>query len=182
MKTVLSAIAGLIFTVSSFGQQRANNYFIWPIDNTDKIVFSEVVNMYGSDENTLYANAKHFAAKTFRGERDTIMQNDTTKTIVCKCAFNIPVPQLGERGEGFVSFTFSISCSKNFYKYSLTGLQHFPKNENGVIGGPLENDRAASGGMLFPPKYWEEEKAKCYYRIETTIEQLKEDMYRKSDG
>ncbi|MCW3106359.1 MAG: hypothetical protein JWQ09_865, partial [Segetibacter sp.] len=41
---------------------------------------------------------------------------------------------------------------------------------------------AASNAMLFPPKYWYEEKAKCYYRIQTTIEQLKQAMAAEAES
>ncbi|WP_170234037.1 hypothetical protein [Segetibacter aerophilus] len=43
----------------------------------------------------------------------------------------------------------------------------------GVVGGPLENEKTVSGGILFPRQYWDEQKAKCYYKIQTMIEKLK---------
>jgi len=156
---------------------------VWPTDaNTEKIDFSESVYVPGSEANTLYHNAQKFASKAFNGIKDTVVQNDTTRTINCKSAFMIPVEELGDRGKGYVSFTLSVWCHNNYYRYSLTNLEHFPLTANGVIGGPLENEKAASGAVVFPTKYWNDQKAKCYYRIQTTIEQFKEAMKRPAEG
>lgn len=177
MKTVLVAVCTLFFSFHSSAQSRQEEYILWPTDaNTEKIVFSESVFMPGATANILYANAIRFAKNAFKGEKDSIIQNDTTKTLFCKSAFFIPVEELGERGKGYISFSFSVWCHKNSYKYQITDFEHFPVNADGVVGGPLENDKAASGNMLFPPKYWNDQKAKCYYRVQTTIEQFKEAM------
>lgn len=174
MKTVLIVISGLILVLDSFGQRQ---FIMWPIDEkTEKIVFSESVSVPGLTAASVYANAKKFVSNTFTGERDTIIQNDTAKILSGNGTFYIPIEQLGERGSGYISFTFIIWCRDNYYKYLLTDLKHFPLKPNAVFGGPLENEKAASGAVGFPAQYWNEQKAKCYYRIQTTIEKLKEAM------
>lgn len=182
MKTVL-VILGLLCAFHSSAQRRQEEFILWPTDvNTEKIVFTESVYSPQNDANALYANAKRFASIAFKAERDTVIHNDATKTITCRSAFYIPVEELGDRGKGFISFTFSIWCHKNSYRYALTDLQHFPLNADGVVGGPLENEKAASGAVLFPRQYWNAEKAKCYYHIQTTIERFKEAMNRQAEG
>lgn len=180
MKTVLPVICGLFLAFSSAAQRE---FIMWPTDaNTNKIVFTESV--YRSETNvaTLYANARKFATNNFKGEKDIIILNDTTKTITCKSAFFIPVDELGERGKGYISFTLAVWCHNNSYKYNLTDLEHFPLHSNCVVGGPLENEKAASNAMLFPPRYWNAQKAKCYYRIQTTIEKLKQAMAAEAES
>lgn len=176
------AILGVFVGMHSFAQRRHEEFIMWPTDANEKIVFTESVYMPEADINKLYFNARKFARNTFKGERDTIIENDTTKTLNCKSSFSIPVEELGERGKGYISFTLAIWCHNNSYKYLLTDLQHFGLKPDCVVGGPLENERAASGAMLFPPKYWNEEKAKCYYRIQTTIEQLKQAMAAETES
>jgi hypothetical protein len=176
MRIVLSAVLLIFFSIPCLSQRpHEDQYFLWPVDvNTQKIVFSESVNMQTASQDSLYANAKQFLMNTFKSNKDTIFANDASKKLVCRCSFFIPVEQLGERGKGFVHFTFSIDCSNNSYKYSLSNFEHLPLKSDGVAGGALENDNAASGRLAFPNKYWDDQKAKCYYRIETTIERLKE--------
>lgn len=178
MRIVLPAVLFIFFSIPCFSQRaHEDEYFLWPVDaSTQKIVFSESVNMQNASQDSLYASAKQFLVNTFKSNKDTIFANDAAKKLVCRCSFFIPVEQLGERGKGFVHFTFSIDCSKNSYKYSLSDFEHFPLKSDGVAGGALENDNAACGRLAFPTQYWDDQKAKCYYRIETTIERLKETM------
>lgn len=138
--------------------------------------------MPGFSADALYANAKNFADNSFKELRDGIVANDTTKTVTCTGAFFIPVAELGERGKGYIRFTLTIWCHKNAYRYMLTDLQHFALNADGVVGGPLENEKTASGAILFPRQYWNAEKARCYYRIQNTIERLKEAMNRHAES
>lgn len=165
-----------------FSSSAQREFIMWPTDANDKIVFSESVFVPELDVNTLYANAVRFAKNNFKGIKDTIIQNDTTKTVFCKSAFFIPIEELGERGKGYISYTFAVWCHKNSYRYQMTDFQHFPLNADGATGGPLENEKAASGAMLFPPRYWNDEKAKCYYRIQTTIEKFKETMNKVAES
>lgn len=180
MKTMLLAVLGFFLPYNSSAQR---NLIMWPTDSkTEKIVFSESVYIPKADVTTLYANAKKFATNSFKGEKDTIIQNDTTKTITCKSAFFIPVEELGERGKGYIKFDLVIWCHKNAYKYILSNFQHLPLNRDGVVGGPLENNKTASGPVLFPALYWNAQKAKCYYRIQTTIERLKQAMTANAES
>jgi hypothetical protein len=183
MKTVMFVLTVLACGFHSSAQRREEAFIMWPTDTkTEKIVFTESVYVPQFDATTLYASAYKFVSRTFKGEKDTIVRNDTTKTITCRSSFFIPLEELGDRGKGFVRFTFSIWCHKNSYKYMMTDFEHVALNPDGVIGGPLENEKAVSGAMLFPRRYWNEQKAKCYYRIQTTIEQFKEAMSAKAEG
>jgi len=174
MKTVLLVICGFFVAFNSFAQRE---FIMWPTDSkTDKILFTESVYNPEASLATLYGNAKKFATNNFKGEKDTIIPNDDTRTLTCKSAFFIPVEELGERGHGYISYTLTISCHQNSYKYVLSDFQHFGLNSNCVVGGPLENEKTASGPMAFPSRYWNAQKAKCYYRIQTTIEKLKQAM------
>ena len=174
MRTVLLVVCLMICAFNSSAQRE---YIMWPTDSkTDKIVFTESVYRPGANATTLYSNARQFITNNFKGEKDTIILNDSTKTAACRTAYFIPVPELGERGKGYISFTITIWCHNNSYKYNLSDFQHYGLTPDAVTGGPLENERAASGSVLFPGRYWNEQKAKCYYRIQTTIEILKQAM------
>lgn len=177
MRVVLLAMAGILFTVHCSAQTQRAGFIMWPTDaRTEKIVFSESVYMPDASLTTLYSNAKRFVASTFQGKNDIVIANDSTNTISCKSAFFIPVEELGERGKGYISYTFTIWCHNNAYRYSLTDLEHFPLNPGGAAGGPLENERAVSGGASFPMKFWTEEKGKCYFLIQDILEGLKQAM------
>jgi hypothetical protein len=176
-------IVVLFLSFQSFSQHTESFYF-WPFNNyTQKIDFNESVNMPNANADTLFNNARAFITAHFRSQKDTILvENDTTNTIICKGAYFVNAEQLGERGKGYIGFTLSIECRYNSYRYSFSNFEHYPLRSNGVFGGPLENETAACGGRLFPSRYWNEQKAKCYYMVQTTIEQLKEAMNKNTDG
>ncbi|MDQ6814356.1 MAG: DUF4468 domain-containing protein [Bacteroidota bacterium] len=171
MKTVLIAVYMLFISVQSSAQRQ---FIMWPTDsNKERIVFNESVYVIEAGGNTLFDNAKMFASNNFNVPKDTVIFNDAAKTVICKGAFFININELGQRGQGYISFTLTIWCHKNNYSYMLSDLQHLGLNAECVSGGPLENDKAAAGGMAFPLRYWNEQKAKCYYRVQSTIEKLK---------
>lgn len=171
MKIVLLVLCAVFCAYNSFSQRQ---FIMWPTEgNTDKIVFSETVYRLNTSVTVLHANAIKFANNNFKGEKDTIVVDNSAKTISGKSAFFIPVNELGERGKGFVSFSFQIWSHNNYYKYRLADFQHVGLHAGSIAGGALENEKAASDQMLFPRTYWNELKAKSYYRIQTTIENLK---------
>jgi hypothetical protein len=180
MRTVLLLLSGLVFFFHVHGQR---NLILWPTDaKTGKIVFAESVSMAETKASNLYSNALKFAKNRFKGEKDTIAANDNAKTIACNSAFSIPISELGERGKGYIHFTLQIWCHDNAYRYQLTDLRHEASHAEGAIGGPLENEKPISDAMFFPGRYWNALKSKCYYRIVTTIENLKEAMAAPTAG
>jgi hypothetical protein len=179
MKKVLLVSLGLCLCLIS-SAQRNNLYFYWPINSTtQKIDFAETVYVVNADAAVLLKTAEVYLKNHFKTERDTIVTNTSSNEIICKGVNMMSVPQLGARGEGYVSFTFTLTTYKNAYRYSLTNLEHHPLNEDDVVGGPLEREKTLSG-YLFPRKYWDELKGKCFYTIQTTIEGLKETMAKHS--
>lgn len=175
MKIFLSAL--LLFTTyyQCCAQQRTG-YIMWPYSPKDKIEFTETINPPFANADSLYILAKSFVNKKYKTERDTITINDQRRTVVCKGTFNMPIDELGEKGKGYIGFTLTISCHYRGYRYTITDLAHYAQNPDGAAGGPLENDRAACGGSVLPMRYWNNEKSKTYYYIQTTIESLKESM------
>ncbi len=178
MKKVVPVFLLLFWGLFANGQQRENgNYVFWPYNQyTDKIEFSESVSLPGTSADSLFTYASFFADTAFTGDRDSVNKDWTHKTVLCQGNYYIPTAEVGERGKGYVSYTLSIQCRSNYYRYVITNLVHYPMYEDGVIGGPLENDRTTSGGMLFPRQYWERTKTRCYYMILNTINQLKQAM------
>ena len=181
MRFVFLILLLFYFTTTTFAQ-REDRYFFWPVDEaTQKIIFREVVYATGVSAADLYKSAKIFAYNNFRAEKGQyIIENDTIKTVLAKGIHHVDVPELGDRGKGFITFEITVRSVDNSYKYSITNLEHFSSVEKGVIGGPLENDKPISNGMLFPRRYWEQLREKCYYYTEMLIEQLKESMVKHS--
>lgn len=155
---------------------------MWPYGSKDKIEFTETVYPPAANADSLFNLAKSFIISKFNSERDSIMTIDNKRTIVCKGSILLPIPELGERGKGYIRFTLTISCYYRGYRYTITNLEHLAQNPDGVSGGALENDKAACGGALLPMRYWNNEKSKAYYYIQSTIESLKESMTKRSDG
>ena len=181
MKLFLSTFIIISFSLQCFAQQRSG-YVMWPYGADDKIEFSETINPQGTTGDSLYLLAKSFVSRKFNTDKDSVTIIDPRRTIICKGSIYLPVDELGDRGKGYVGFTLTISCHYRGYRYTLTNLEHFPQNPDGVAGGPLENDRAACGGSLFPMRYWNNEKTKAYYYIQTTIESLKEAMSKRKES
>ncbi|MDB5191902.1 MAG: hypothetical protein JWQ96_1465 [Segetibacter sp.] len=178
MKRGLLVSIGLFISICSFSQR--NNYYVWPIDTaTKKIVFTEAAYLLNADAATILNAASSFLTRSFRNPNDSVFIDSLSNTVYAKASYNLPVEQIGERGKGYVSFDVTIWCNKNWYKYSFTNFQHLPATPNDATGGPLENEKAISG-YQFPKKYWDELKAKAYYRIQTTIEGLKETILKNN--
>ncbi len=177
-----SLILFLFFTAVGyygFGQQR-NDYYMWPYGNNDKIEFSETVYLPKSNTDSLYILSKTFLSNKFNSERDSIVLRDNKRTAFCKGVFFIPIPQLGEKGNGYIGFTLTISSHNKSYRYTFTNFEHFSQQPDGPSGGALENDKPYNSKSPYPIRYWNEEKAKAYYYIQTTIESLKEYMAKHS--
>lgn len=179
MKAFIPTLLLLTASFSSFAQRDQNNVFMWPEDpSTQRYVFKGNGYVPGATQESIYNTAKAFLARTFKSDKDSIVADDANKTIHAKCAYFIPVEKLGERGKGYISFTFSIKCSDRFYKFSLANFEHIALTENDLAGGWIENERPTAGGWVFPIQYWNDLKGKTYYHITTTIERLKEAMYK----
>lgn len=180
MKKVLLASVCLCFCTFSFAQ-RNNLYFYWPINSTThKIDFAETVYIVNADAATLSKTAEAYLKNHFKSERDTIATDPSSNEVTCKGVYLVSVPELGQRGEGYISFTLALTTYKNAYRYSLTNLEHHPLNDDDVTGGALEREKSLSG-YLFPKKYWDDLKGKCFYTIQTTLEGLKETMVKHAN-
>lgn len=183
MKKVTLLVMLIPISLISNGQ-RDDRYYYWPIDTvTQKIAFTEVVYILNTPAEKVFNSARNYIANTFNKEKEEILSiNDTTYTVVAKGAFMTAVPQLADRGKGYITFRLTLICRDHNYRYTLTDLQHYPLREDGVVGGPLENEKTISGGMLFPRKYWEWQKEQCYYYVQNIIEQMKEAMLKHAKG
>lgn len=168
----------LVFIMSSFTSFSQDATIPFPIDSsTRKINFSEVIKVDNADAKTLYSRAKLFVANSFKSAKDvTQLEDDATNTIVGKGIFVENIANLGQRGDGYVSFKFSIECRDKRYKYSFTDFEHHAARANGAYGGPLENEKAAAGGLMFPKKFWDKMKLNCYDRIQNIVAALKTSM------
>ncbi len=174
MKPILFVFA-LAIGHSSFAQQR-DDYYMWPYGSNDKIEFTETVYLPKSNTDSLYILSQNFLLNKFNSDKDSIATIDNKRIAFCKGVFFIPIIQLGEKGNGYIGFTLTISSHNKSYRYSFTNFQHFAQHPDGASGGALENDYPAKGNTPYPLRYWNEEKAKAYYYIQTTIESLKEYM------
>lgn len=179
MKSYLPILLFILLGPNLFGQSRLD-YYMWPYGDSNKIEFSETVYLSKTNSDSIYQIAKAFVSNKFKSDKDSTSFMDYKKTVYCKGNIFLPIETLGERGNGYIRFTLTISSYYKAYRYSLTNIEHVAQNPDGVSGGALENDRAACGGVTLPLRYWNEEKAKAYYYIQTTIESLKEYMNKHS--
>lgn len=175
MKPILTFLILFIIIQPVISQSRFD-YYMWPYGKNDRIEFTETIYLPKSNTDSIYSKCKAFIINKFNSERDSLIAYDRKRTAVCKGVFFIPIPQLGEKGNGYIGFTLTISAYNRSYRYTFTNFEHFSSHPDGPSGGPLENDRPASGNKPYPMRYWNEEKAKAYYYIQTTIESLKEYM------
>ena len=154
--------------------QRRSEFIMWPYGNNDKIQFAETITHPNATTDSIYGIAKRFILSRFAGELNQVSIDDQKHLIYLKGSYLIPVEELGERGKGYFSFTLNISCYNRGLRYKMTDFKHLGLNPDCVYGGALENETAEIGGALFPRKYWQNLRSRVYYRIQTTIEQLKE--------
>lgn len=177
-------LALALCSISTGWTQEKFDFYLWPYnEKTNKVEFAESVRLQGFNGDSLFSHAKQFLKNNFNTENDTIISEDTsTNVVICKSSLHLSVKELGERGKGFISFKFLIRCRNNNYSYSLTDFEHRSTVPDGISGGPLELDMPTAGGRAFPKRYWNDYKAKCYFAIQNTLEQLKEAMQQKSQG
>ncbi len=183
MKRFLLIGISLVLAHSCMSQDKFD-YYLWPYnEKTNKVEFAESVRVQGIVGDSLFSYARQFLTTTFNTGTDTLISEDTsTNVVVCKSSIHLPVKELGERGKGYISFKFLIRCRNNNYSYSLTNFEHLNSSPDGIAGGPLELEMPAVGGRTFPKRYWNDYKARCYFAIQNTLEQLKDAMMHKAQG
>lgn len=183
MKRFLPLGLCMVLTLSGMCQDKFD-YYLWPYnEKTNKVEFAESVRAQGIIGDSLFSYAKQFLSATFNTTTDTLISEDTsTNVIVSKSSIHLPVKELGSKGIGYISFKFLIRCRNNNFSYSLTNFEHRSSSPNGIAGGPLELEMPIAGGRIFPRRYWNDYKARCYFAIQNTLEQLKDAMMRKAQG
>lgn len=175
-KVLVSFILMMFAVVDAAAQKE--KLFYWPVDTlTHKFSFRGTVYLRGYSENVIFKSAKTFGRNNFYKPGEAILaENDSLKTVLCKGVYPVIIPELQDKGKGYVAYKLLIECFDNGYLYTITDFEHFANTEESPAGGALELNRAAAGGLAFPNRYWDEVKAKCFYNVQTTIEQLKEFM------
>lgn len=149
MKKVL--IIFFFFPLLSFSQE-----INWPIDKeTNKITFTEIVNVDSATKNDLYLRAREWFAKIYNDSKE-VMQVDDKEAgkIYGKAATSVNVTQMGTSYDfGSVHYDITVIVKDGRYKYTLTNFYHIGNiaakgTSSGASGGSLENEKPECGWTM----------------------------------
>jgi hypothetical protein len=117
-------MAGL--SVSAFAQNTTVAVPKIPVDsNTKKITYTEVVQQTGNKD-SLYKRAIHWCNTFFKNPQDVTKLRDSDngkiEGIYRFKIYNPPLKDGTPIEAGMISFTFTIECKENKYRYKITDL------------------------------------------------------------
>ncbi|MCS6824090.1 MAG: DUF4468 domain-containing protein [Cytophagaceae bacterium] len=144
----------------------------FPIDETtQKITYTEVVNVEGVSKDELYARAKNLGILG----NNIVKDNPAEGIYVYKGQINVtyPAPQLGQAHSGVVNYLVTIACKDGRYKYTITDFTHYSDKAS---GGKLEGALPECGKYTLKPEGWSSIKKQTMEYMDKFIVALKEKM------
>lgn len=157
MKTKLFLLFSIsLFSVSAFSQKL-------PVDSeTQKVAFSEVVEVPGVNKNELYGRALTWFAKTYGSSKSVLeIQDKDGGKLFGKGLTDVTFknPPMGSMYGGTVSYTISVIVKDGKYKYSITDFNHSGGTDTRIAdGGGLENEKRPKGIGFPSQKQWDQIK------------------------
>lgn len=155
-----------------------------PVDSeTQKITYTEVVEIPGAKKDDLYSKAKAwFVTATGATKLALELEDKETGKLLGKVNNSVKVknPPMGMYEVGFVNYTISIIVKDDKYKYTFTDFNHESGGMKDVTSsGPLENKKSGArpmtGGM--PTGYqWGKIKEVTEETVLKQVETLKKAM------
>lgn len=139
---------------------------------TNKVTYSEVIEVKGASKDDLYLRAKNWAlSNSYKPKTDRKAEG----SYITKGQFTVqyPSPMKGMNHSGKVTFTMSISLKDGKYRYEMTDFIHESDRGN---GGKLENTDPACGKYTLVPAGWSKIKSLTPDEVEKIIKSLKEAM------
>lgn len=178
MKFKLFFLSGFLFATSTaFGQKM-------PVDNeTQKITYTEVVELPGVKKDDLYSRAKSWYVTATGGTKLALeLEDKENGKLLGKVNNSVKVknPPMGVFEVGYVNYTITVICKDEKYKYTFTDFNHESGGVKDVTSsGPLENKKTGAkvmtGGM--PTGYqWGKIKEVTDETVLKQIETLKKAM------
>ncbi len=124
MKKLLIAAIITGFSVSAFAQATTVIVPIIPVDTvTKKITYAGIVQQAGIRD-TLYNRAIHWCGLYFKNSQDVTKVRDKDNGKIEGISrfkfYNTPLKDGTKTDAGVVSFTFTIECKENKYRYKIT--------------------------------------------------------------
>ncbi|MDJ1468147.1 DUF4468 domain-containing protein [Xanthocytophaga flava] len=180
MKTLVSIALLLISSFSLFAQVTL------PIDpTTNKVSYTEVVEVPGMTKDQLHAKANEWLAKTYKSANDVIQMNDKEAgKIIAKGTTKSYLHSMGKDWDaGYFRHTLTLSFKDGKFRYEFTDFTHDGTGGNGTVSmGPVEGEKGA-GGMSAPnTKQWKTMKEDLDKRMKAIVEELKKAMISTKDS
>lgn len=126
MKKLFICLIIIGFSVPAFTQNATVTVPKIPVDSiTKKITYTEVVQQQGKKD-TLFKRAIHWCNTFFKNPQDVTKtrdaENGKVEGIYRFKIYNAPLKDGTQVEAGMVSFTFTIECKENKYRYKITDL------------------------------------------------------------
>ena len=158
-----------------------------PSDSSSgKITFQGVITVDSVSAKELFSRSKIWFAKTFNSSNDVIQNIDNDNYIIIgKAKMRAHAQNFGERTWGYVSYSITIYCKDNRFKYVISDLYH----EGDVIAtastytpsvGLLSVNTPDSGGFSsYRKKDFDKLCNEINVYMDQLVKSLKNDMNKK---
>lgn len=167
----------LLFTLLSFLVN--SQEFNFPIDSeTGEICYTDVVQVDGTNSETLFTRAREWFAYSFKSAQNVIqMEDKEAGKLIGKGASSVTIKAMGgEFPGGYIDFTVSIQVKDGRYKYDLTDFKHNAAGTDLVTPGDLRVEKPGGGLLTMGKKNWKNIKMQAHLSALSLIESLKTSM------
>ena len=178
MKKLLLLFASVILFYFAKAQE-----VVLPIDSTtNKICYTDVVNVEGKTQDELYISAKSWFVTTFNSSQNVIDLDDKESGIIIgKGQIPVYTTSMVTAPMGYISFLVKIEIKDGRYRYTFTDLWHSNPGSEGYTPGDLTLDRPGGGLLSMGMKNWNGLKEQANTAIIMMITKLKEQMQNTND-
>ena len=150
----------------------------WPLNESGKVQFTEVVAMDGRTKDELFTAAKNWFIIYFEDQKEDIYLNDRYEGKLAG-QFNmfVEIDMYGKQANaGAIAYNMQLFVKEGKYKYNITNIEHEANRSRLGTAGAIENDVPECGTRNMQQRYWDDIKKQAYSTFINMIGSLKEGM------
>lgn len=156
----------------------------WPMNESGKVQFTEVVEMEGRTKDELFSAAKNWFMPYFSEQSEEIYQNDRYEGKLAG-QFNMfmEIDMYGKLANaGAITYNMQLFVKDGKYKYNISGLEHEANRSRLGSAGAIENDVPECGTRNMQQRYWNDIRKQAHSNFIALVGSLKEGMKKVSQN
>ncbi len=180
MRILVVSFLIMLGSVNVVAQEEAK--IEWPLNESGKVQFTEVVPMEGRTKDELFSAAKAWFTGFYADQSEEIYMNDRYEGKLAG-QFNmfIEIDMYGKQANaGAIAYNMQLFVKEGKYKYNISGIEHEANRSRLGTAGAIENDVPECGTRNMQQRYWDDIKKQAHTRFVEMVGGLKEGMNKVS--